>query len=32
MSLQAITPQMVKAKFLRGLYNPDIRLGNIIAE
>jgi hypothetical protein len=35
MSLQAITPQMVKAEFLRGpykLYNPDIRLGNIIAD
>lgn len=35
MSLQAITPQIVKAEFLRGpykLYNPDIRLRNIIAD
>lgn len=34
-SLQAITPQMVKSEFLHGpfkLYNPDIRLGNIIAD
>lgn len=35
MSLRAITPHMVKAEFLQGpfkLYNPDIRLGNIIAD
>jgi hypothetical protein len=35
LSLQAITPQMVKDEYLRGpfkLYNPDIRLGNIIAD
>jgi hypothetical protein len=34
-SLQALTPQMVKTEFLHGpfkLYNPDIRLGNIIAD
>ncbi|KAG4434269.1 hypothetical protein IFR05_010259 [Cadophora sp. M221] len=34
LSLQAIAPQMVKAEFLKGpfkLYNPDIRLGNMIA-
>jgi hypothetical protein len=35
MSLQAVTPDMVKAQFLHGpfkLYNPDIRLGNMIAD
>ena len=35
LSLQAITPQMAKDDFLHGpfkLYNPDIRLGNMIAD
>ncbi|KAH9216250.1 hypothetical protein DL95DRAFT_522797 [Leptodontidium sp. 2 PMI_412] len=34
LSLQAITSEMVKTEFLHGpfkLYNPDIRLGNMIA-